>query len=149
VTSAIYADLVARLRLKQNEERRFLIRTREELTALRREITVIKKLVSEIRGGRLDENDASSRHRDLCGRLTVAETRFIRLEASLLAEVGEPRKPARPVGTRPSLTPVQATEVPQRDEKRRNRIIDLQASKRKQVATKDRQIADVRARLGR
>jgi hypothetical protein len=55
VTSAIFADLTARLRMKQDEERRSLARYREEVDALRREITVIKKLLAEIRNGRLEE----------------------------------------------------------------------------------------------
>lgn len=153
MTSAIYADLVSRLRLKQDEERRFLIRYREELDALRREIAIIKKLISDIRGGRLDECDARAQRRDVVARLTMAEHQIARLEESLLAESGKLRKPKGPVGPRKALrkalTPAQATKVAQRDQKRRDRLKDLQASKREQIATKDRQIADVRAKLGR
>lgn len=148
MTSAIYADLVYRLRLKQNEERRFLARYREELEHLRREITTIKKLLADIRGGRLDEGEARSRRRDVLHRLTAAEARTARLEASMLTEMGRPRKPKGPVGPRKPLTAAQATRVAQRDEKRRDRLNDLQASKRETIAKKDRQIADVKARLG-
>ncbi len=91
MTSAIYTDLVYRLRLKQDEERRFLIRHREELEALRREISITKKLISDIRGGRLDECDARAHHRDVVARLTGAEARTARLEESILAEIGKPR----------------------------------------------------------
>ncbi len=149
MTSAIYADLVSRLRIKQDEERRFLIRTREELTALRREITIIKKLIAEIRGGRLDECDVRVQRRDVIDRLTAAETRTARLEESMLAETGKPHKPKGAVGTRKPLTPAQATKVASRDAKRRDRVNDLQVSKREAIAKKDQQIAAVKARLGR
>ncbi len=148
-TSAIYASLVSDLKLKQDEERRFLIRYREELAALRREIANIKKLLADIRAGRLDENDARSRHRDVVNRLSVAEARCARLEESLLAEAGKPRRPKGTVGPRKPLTPAQATKVAQRDVTRRDRIDDLRASKREAIVKKDRQIADVKARLGR
>lgn len=148
MTSAIYADLVYRLRLKQDEERRFLVRYREELEALRWEIAMIKKLLADIRGGRLDESAARAQRRDVVDRLTMAEARLARLGESLLAEAGKPRKPKRPIGPRKPLTPAQATRVARRDEKRRDRISDLQTSKREAIARKDRAIVDVRAKLG-
>lgn len=130
MTSAIYTDLVFRLRLKQDEERIFLVRHREELEALRREIAIIKKLLADIRSGRLDEGEVRQHRRDVLDRLTMAETRCAELEESLLAEAGMPRRPKGTVGPRKPLTAAQATKVAQRDEKRRDRVNDLQASKR-------------------
>ncbi|HEY5797301.1 MAG TPA: hypothetical protein VIU82_20010 [Bosea sp. (in: a-proteobacteria)] len=149
MTSAIYASLVSDLKLKQDEGRRLLMWQQEQRRALAREIEAIKKLLADIRAGRLDESNARAQRRDVLDRLAMVEARLVRLEDAVLAEAGKPRKPKGLVGPRKPLTPAQATKVAQRDEKRRDRLSDLQASKRETIAKKDRQIADVKAKLGR
>jgi hypothetical protein len=73
--SAISADLAYRLRSKQDEERRLVIQTRQELAALRREIVTIKKLIADIRVGRLDEGRAGPVRREIIDRLGRLEAR--------------------------------------------------------------------------
>ncbi|MBN9437163.1 MAG: hypothetical protein J0I61_09100 [Bosea sp.] len=136
------------LKLKQHEGRRLLMWQQEQRRALAREIEAIKKLLADIRSGRLDESEAPAHRRDVLDRLTMAEARLAQLKGSLIAEARKPRKPKGPTGTRKPLTPAQATKIAQRDEKRRDRLNDLQASRREVIAKKDRQIADVKARLG-
>lgn len=103
MTSAIDVDLVCRLRLKQAEESRFRIRYREELAALRREIAIIKKLLADIRAGRLDERVTtpaqiaarSQRDRDRNARIQTtfasADRRIAALKARKAA--GKPSGP--------------------------------------------------------
>ncbi|MET3892384.1 hypothetical protein ABIE41_003460 [Bosea sp. OAE506] len=137
MTSAIYAWLVADLKIKQDDERRLLIRQKEARDLLRREITAVAKLLVDIRSGRLDESAARMRREDVVVRLTALEQRLARLKETMLGEAGKPRKPTEPVGPRKPLTPAQATKVAQRDEKRRDRVDDLVAAKREQVVKRD------------
>lgn len=149
MTSAIYAWLVADLKIKKEDERRLLIRQKEARDLLRRDNAAVAKLLADIRSGRLDESVDRERRRHVADRMSALEHRFVQLKETMHAEAGKPHGPKGPVGPRKTLTPTQATKVAQRDAKRRDRVGDLQASKREQTVKRDRQIAAVRGRLGR
>lgn len=142
-TSAIYADLAARSRIKQDEERRLLVRHREELEAVRHEWAAIAKLISLIRSGRLDERAItaaqiaarSERDRERQTRIQTTSASANRRLAALKAQ----RATGKPTGP---LNPEKARKEAERVRKLDARAADIRAST-------NAKLSDIRAKIGK